>query len=185
MSKPKNTGKRSNTAGLREQYEELMAEQQKEIDKLKEVMAATVRELEHEKNARIEEQAEMTGKELNPTVGKISDITEMTGGTRIEQLELNEGRKVNLSSYVYDVLFPHVKFLSDDSFSRSPKIMEEAMKKMGVEEEWDKLQHSEVTKKEIRIALTQRRSYLKGRVFDMFKSKYASHMVCLDSILHN
>ena len=108
----------------------------------------------------------------------------MTGGTRIEQLELNEGRKVNLSSYVYEVLFPHVKFLSDDSFSRSPKILEEAMQKMGVEEEWDKLQHSEDTKKEIRIALTQRRSYLKGRVFDMFKSEYASHIICAVSILH-
>ena len=185
MSKPKNTGKRTTTyAVLKEEYEEMMAKQQKEFDKLKELMAATEKQLEHERNARIEEKAEMEGKDIDPTVGKISDITEITGGTRMEQLKLNEGRKVNLTSYVYDDLFAHVKFLSDESFAASPKILERAMQKMGVEEEWDKLQHSEDTKKEIRVALTHRRSYCKGKVFEKFRGKCNLIVVCQLSFLY-
>ena len=112
----------------------------------------------------------MLGKDISPSLGKISDVTEMTGVVRIEQLlKLNNGRKANLNAYVHDVLFSHVKFLSDESFAASPKILEEAMETMGIKEEWDKLQHSEDTKKEIRIALTHRRSYIKGQVFKKYK----------------
>ena len=73
-----------------------------------------------------------------------------------------------MNAYVHDVLFLHVKFLSDESFIALPKILE-AMETMGIKEEWDKLQHSEDTKKEIRIALTHRRSYIKGQVFKKYK----------------
>ena len=168
-SKQRNGGKKNNTVQM-EEHEKVMAEKQREIDRLTDLWEATKTALEQEKNTR-SEKAEMEGRDINPTIGKISDITNMTEGTRIEQLQLNEGRKVNLNAYVHDVLFSHVKFLSDDSFTASPKILEEAMQKMGVKEEWDKLQHSEDTKKEIRIALTYRRSYCKGNVFKKYKRK--------------
>ena len=172
-SKNNNKVKRKNDAlVLREEHEQVMAEKQKELDKVMELLAVTKTALELEKHARAEEQAEMVGKDIDPTLGKISDVTEMTGVARIEQLQLNNGRKANLNAYVHDVLFSHVKFLSDESFTASPKILEEAMLSMGIQEEWDKLQHSEDTKKEIRIALTHRRSYIKGQVFKKYKGGY-------------
>ena len=161
--------KRNDAEVLKEVHEQVIAEKQKELDKIMELLAATNYALEQEKHARAKEQAEMVGKDIDPTVGKISDVTEMTGVVRIEQLQLNNGRKANLNAYVHDVLFSQVKFLSDESFAASPKILEEAMETMGIVEEWDKLQHSEDTKKEIRIALTHRRSYIKGQVFKKYK----------------
>ena len=124
-SKNNNKVKTKNDAFvLREEHEQVMAEKQKELDKVMELLAVTKTALELEKHARAEEQAEMVGKDIDPTVGKISDVTEMTGVVRIEQIQLNNGRKANLNAYVHDVLFSHVKFLSDESFTASPKILE-------------------------------------------------------------
>ena len=89
----------------------------------------------------------MLGKDISPSLGKISDVTEMTGVVRIEQLlKLNNGRKAYSNAYVHDVLFSHVKFLSDELYTASPKILEEAMLTMLTmriqeEWEWDMLKH--------------------------------------------
>jgi hypothetical protein len=170
MTKPKDTGRKSNYAVLKEEHEQEMAEKQKQIDEMKEMVSALKEQLVQAGNTRNEGRTELEV-EIDPTVGKISDITNITEGTRIEQLQLNAGRKVNLNAYVTEALFSQVKFLSDESFKASPKILEEAMKRMGVVEEWDKQQHSEDTKKEIRIFLSHRRNYSKTRVGLKYKGK--------------
>ena len=174
MTKPKDTGRKSNYAVLKEEHEQEMAEKQKQIDEMKEIVSALKNACEERLvqagNTRNEGRTELEV-DIDPTVGKISDITNITEGTRIEQLQLNAGRKVNLNAYVTEALFSQVKFLSDESFKASPKILEEAMKRMGVVEEWDKLQHSEDTKKEIRIFLSHRRNYSKTRVGLKYKGK--------------
>ena len=55
------------------------------------------------KNARTEKQKGMLGKDIHPSLGKISDVTEMTTVVRIEQLLIDNGRKANLNVYVHDV----------------------------------------------------------------------------------
>lgn len=61
------------------------------------------------------------------------------------------------------VLFSEIKFIDDNTFKESPKILEGAMKKMDVDKEIEKLQHSESTKREIKYCLAHRRSYSKIR----------------------
>ena len=91
---------------------------------------------------------------------------------------------MNLKIYVTEVLFLQVKFLSDESFAVSPKILEEAMKRMGVQEEWEMLQHSEDTKREIRINLLHWLSYCKGRVGRKYKGKSKLPIVCEHTTPH-
>ena len=56
-----------------------MTEKQKVMERL----ASTKTALELEKHAKLEEKAEMMGKELDPTLSKISAVTEMTGVARV------------------------------------------------------------------------------------------------------
>ena len=95
MTKP-NTSRKSNYAMLKEGHDKEMVEAQKEIDKLKEMLDSTNKVCKDllEKDTANEGKTSVEGKEITQTtVGKISDMTNITTGTRIEQMPLNpEGR---------------------------------------------------------------------------------------------
>ena len=175
----------------KEKLESELIKKQGQIDELMKELEA--RKRADEKQLEEEEMAKARNIGMMVTADKdvyaevsnnLSDVSERSGGSQIAQLPLNKARNLHLALYVKETLFADVKFLDEESFKASRKIMEEAMQKMGVEKERDKLQHREDTKKEIRIAMTQRRSYHTGRVFEKFKGKCDLNILWPSFVLH-
>ena len=166
MSKPN----RMSIKGLQEQHTVEMAEKEKEIEKLKEMLEETKKTC----GERVEKEiaAREAEKNMRNEVPARSINTNLvTMSTQIEQLPLNACRIVSLKKYVSDVLYSEIKFISEEIFKGSPKIVTGAMKMMGVVSELEQLQLSEATKKEIKFQLSQRRAYSKKRVREKYNGK--------------
>ena len=100
--------------------------------------------------------------ELEKTKDRVCETGNYTGqklSTQSRQVPLNACRKVNLKTWITNTLYSDLKFISDETFNTSPKILEEAMKRMCVVNELERLQLSEVTKREIKYQLSQKRAY--------------------------
>ena len=120
------------------------------------------------------------GISVGEEVCDFSEVSSKSRSTVIEQMKLIPGRKINCHIYISTVLFPEIKFIDDAIFKESPKILEEAMNRMGIEGEIEKLQHSEDTRREIKHCLAHRRSYCKDQQVKKYKgtikpSKLAEH----------
>jgi len=157
-----------------------IAEREKEIERLKEILEETkktcVEKVEKEIAAREELEKMMEGKNTN---GEMIETPKYTrglgkGNTQIVQLPLNACRVINLKKYVADVLYSEIKLMSDETFKASPKILKEAMQKMGVVSELEQNQLCEATKKEIKYQLSQRRGYSMRSVRKKYKGKKRS-----------
>ena len=167
--------KKSVNDRLKEQHANEMEEKDRALEALRKEMEERQEEyekqLEDARKARCVETTLMEGMQVGGNVGNISEVSSKSQGTLIEQLPLIEGMKVNCKVYVNTTLFPHLKFVEDDTFKESPKILEEAMKRFNVVDELEKVQRSEAAKREIKNCLTIRRSYMKGRQADKYIGK--------------
>ena len=179
----------------KEKLESELIKKQGQIDEL-------MKELEARKRAdekRLEEEEEMAkarnigmmvtaDKDVYAEVSNnLSDVSERSGGSQIAQLPLNKARNLHLALYVKETLFAEVKFLDEESFKASPKIMEDAMKEMKIEDDMEKLQHSVATKKKIRYELSHKRSYVKGEVYKKYKGnvRIRKQQSCEHNIMSN
>ena len=149
-------------------YDNEIAAKQKEINELATTLAATKRAFEeHIEKERCRREAAMTGGDGNEINGSVR-IANNTSHPQIEQLSLNTARKVSCNHYVVQTLYSEMKFMTDETFTVSPKILQEAMEKMGVKDEKEQLQLSEATRKAIKYYVSQKRSYPKKQI----KKKY-------------
>ena len=122
---------------------------------------------------------------MSCAVGDMGNYTRLGTSAQthqIVQLPLNACRIVNLKKYVNDVLYSEIKLMGDETFKASPKILEQAMEKMGVVSELEQIQLSEATKKEIRYLLSQRRGYSMRSVGKKYKGKrhYDTSLIQID-----
>ena len=182
MSKPN----RMSIKGLQEQHAVEMAEKEKEIEKLKVMLEETEKtcgeQVEKEIAAREAVMKELEEKKKGCEVGETGNCTGLRKSALIVQLPLNACRIVNLKKYVNDILYSEIKLMGDETFKASPKILEEAMKWMGVVSELEQIQLSEATKKEIRYLLSQRRGYSMRSVGKKYKGKrhYDTSLIQID-----
>ena len=167
--------KSTNRKSVNEKLKERLAEKERAMDILRKEMEekekAFEKRMEDELGARCVEKTTVTAIDISGEIGNISDVSTKSQGTQIEQIKLVAGQKVNCNLFVTQVLFPEIKILDDDTFKENPKILDEALKKMGVESEREKLQLSEATKREIKYRIAHRRSYCKIRHAAKYKGK--------------
>ena len=168
--------KAANKNTATERLKDRLEEQDKAMEELKRQMEEKEKEFEervtNEINTRRcaeQETIPVEGISVGGEVCNVSEVSSKSRSTVIEQLKLIPGRKINCHIYIYTVLFPEIKFIDDDIFKESPKILEEAMNRMGIEGEVEKLQHIEDTKREIKHCLAHRRSYCKDQQAKKYK----------------
>ena len=157
MSRPNSKSNRE----LKEKYERDMAEKENEIDMLKELLEETKKTCREQVENEIAARKVLTA-ELEETKDRVCETGNYAGqklSTQLRQLPLNACRKVNLKTWIIDTLYSDLKFISDETFNTSPKILEEAMKRMCVVNELERLQLGEATKREIKYQLSQKRAY--------------------------
>jgi hypothetical protein len=90
----------------------------------------------------------------------------------INDRNLSEGNKVDLSVYVKKTLYPNLKFLNEDTIKAHPVIVEEAMMAMGVTDRMQKLAFSNATKYYLKYQLVQKRSNSRKGIALKYKGKY-------------
>ena len=150
-----------------------LAEQAKAMEALRNEMAEKQKEfetrLEDEVKARREEKTRMEGMD----VGGEDEvyISDVSSKSIIEHKQLNDGQTVNCRLYVVQSIFPEVKFVDDDIFKESPRILEETMKKIEIFGDREIQQHIEDTKRVIKYALQHKRSYCKLQHAIKYKGK--------------
>ena len=155
---------------LKAHYDNEIAAKQKEINELAATLAATKKAFdEHVEKEHCRREAVMNRGDENVMNGSVRiENNGRPSHPKIEQLTLNTARKVSCNHYVVQTLYSEMKFMTDETFTVSPKILQEAMEKMGVKDEKEQLQLSEATKKAIKYYVSQKRSYSKKQI----KKKY-------------
>ena len=177
ISNKKTKNDKSNNEKLKEKYEKEMAEKDMEMEALRKEMEEKIREDERKyaddaTTARCVQATDMEGMQIvGERMGNISEVSSHSLSSRLEQLPLNDAQKINCNIYVTTILYSEIKFIDDDMFRGSPKLLEETMKRMGVESEKEKLQLCDATKREIKYSLTHRRSYCKSRLATKYQGK--------------
>ena len=153
-----------------DRLKERLEQQEKKMEELKGELEEKEREFQERLTEEIEARCAVRdktllveGMDVGGEVGVISEMSSKSRATYIEQEQLIPAQKVNCHIYCYTVLYPAVKFIDDETFRESPRILEDVMKKMGIETEIGRQQHLEDTKREIKHCLVHRRSYCKDQ----------------------
>ena len=179
---------KTNNDKLKEKHQKEMEEKERELERMKTRIEDMVEREKHlkeqlavETNERMLERMRVEGMNIGGEIGNISEVTSKSKDTMIEQLPLIPGKKANLTVYIRQELFAEMKFIDEDTFRDCPKIVEEALKRMGVETEIEQLQRGEATKKEIKNCLAHRRSYVKGQNEKKYrgKNKWTNRFSCI------
>ena len=147
MSRPKRKSNRE----LKDKYEREIMENENEIDVERAVGGDEKNVQRASRESGCCQKVLMT--ELEETKDSVCETGNYTGqqlSTQIGQLPLNACRQVNLKTWITDApLYSDLKFISDETFKTSPKILEEAMKRMCVVNELEGLQFSEAAEREL------------------------------------
>ena len=88
-----------------------------------------------------------------------------------QKLELNFGKKCNLTTYVKTELYRDLKFVNDETLDAHPVILDAALIKMGIVSDDKKKQYNDATRKELKYILSQRRNYSKKMIMAKYNGK--------------
>ena len=149
---------------LEEINEQISDEKSKLEEELNAAKAATIVALK--KISRLEEQASSSSGSSNSSGSDSRGV-----GTVTTKLNLNFGKKCNLTTHVKTHLYRDLKFINDATLTAYPGILDVALVAMGVVSVVEKAQYGEATKKELKYILSQRRNYSKKMIMTKYNGK--------------